>query len=133
MQIVKGAAIIIGTVVLAAVGLAFAYWLVSGEPIVRTKDVITQQSPAALTPPMDAPSPEQSAPVCDVPGSTFVKEIGRCIYTMTNPVEVQKYSADVQNDPKCKGKPAGFRYDEQVQNERGDVGIAHRVCGSRPK
>src|SRR3989338_8099969 len=61
-------------------------------------------------PPTEAPG----TPVCDVPGSVFVKEIGKCVYTMTDPVEVQKYSPDKDVDPRCKGKPAGFRYDVPV-------------------
>lgn len=84
--------------------------------------------------PVDHASPtptEAPAPVCDVPGSVFVKEIGQCVYHMTDPVQVQKYSPDMDSDPKCKGKPAGFRYDEKVTDESGRVGIAHRVCGSR--
>ena len=121
---------------LVLIAVAFAYSLVFGDtPLVRTNRNVTterrvpvnsEQSGVALQPPTEAP-----APVCDVPGSVFVKEIGQCVYHMTDPIEVQKYSPDIDSDPKCKGRPDGFRYDEKVRDESGRVGIAHRVCGSR--
>ena len=84
-------------------------------------------APHQLTTPLPA-----EGPTCDE-GAKYVAELGKCIYTMTDPVEVQKYSPDQASVPeKCKGKQPGHRYTEKVTDERGRVGTANKVCGRRP-
>jgi len=71
---------------------------------------------------------------CSIAGSVYVAVIGTCVFRMTDPKEVRKFAPDRGNDPKCVGKPNGFRYDEQVIDPAnpGRRGIVHRVCGARP-
>lgn len=70
---------------------------------------------------------------CTVENSVYVDAIGTCVFRMTDPKEVRKFSPDRGDDPRCVGKPAGYRYDEAVTDPAhpGRKGIAHRVCGQR--
>ena len=88
--------------------------------------------PAGYVGPGASVAPERTKePVCEVAGAVFVKELGHCVYHMADPVEVQRYSPDQTSDPRCKGKPPGSPYDEEVRDNLGKVGIAHKVCGKR--
>ncbi|MBI2004840.1 hypothetical protein HYS79_01605 [Patescibacteria group bacterium] len=69
---------------------------------------------------------------CKIPGSVFVREIGACVLHISDPVAVQKIMPDRADDPNCRGKPAGYRYDIQIPPRNGmPAGIAHQVCGVR--
>ena len=96
------------------------------------------QKPAAPTP---TPAPQQAAPAptaqaetpaCTVAGSVYVAAVGGCVLHVTDVKEISKVSPDVANDPNCKGKPAGHKYDKRVIGPDGAPGIAHQVCGKRP-
>ncbi len=137
MQVVKAicwlALTIAGVIFLLSLAYAAVY-VFGATPVVSTNGNVTTEQRNVPAKNENSSRAEEKAPepVCDVPGSVFVKDIGQCVYHMTDPVQVQKYSPDMDSDSKCKGKPSGFRYDEKVRDEAGHVGIAHRVCGSRP-
>ncbi len=73
------------------------------------------------------------SPVCKEPGSVFVEQLGKCIFSMTNPAEVQRYAPDRDVDPRCKGKPPGHVYQEQITDPSrpGQIGTVNRICGRR--
>lgn len=113
------------------------------SPIVSKTDyrdnrVDRDYDPSSIAAPDDRPSEQASppapTPVCEEPGSVFVEQLGKCIFSMTNPVEVQRYAPDKDVDPRCKGKPAGFKYQEKITDPSrpGRVGTVNRVCGRRP-
>jgi len=69
---------------------------------------------------------------CKIPGSVYVDQLGACILRITDPVAVQKILPDREDDPNCRGKPVGFRYDIRIPPRNGmPAGIAHQVCGVR--
>lgn len=70
---------------------------------------------------------------CTVPGTVYVAQVDACILHVTDPATVQREVPDMADDPNCRGKPPGFRYDKLVPPQHGyPAGVAHMVCGVRP-
>ena len=91
---------------------------------------------SALATPVSA-AVVKTSPQCTIPGSIYVDipDVGgECILHVTDVNEINKATpADTSYDPKCDGKPAGWKYDTQVTGPNGQSGIAHHVCGTRPQ
>ena len=67
----------------------------------------------------------------------YVAQLKTCILHVEVRTAEQAAQAgvpDIKNDPRCEGKPDGFRYETQVPHptKSGVMGTAHHVCGSRP-
>lgn len=69
---------------------------------------------------------------CSVPGSVYIDAVGGCVLHVTDRAEIARaIPPETADDPNCKGKPVGFKYDKPVTGPRGEKGIAHMVCGAR--
>ena len=104
------------------------YWS-EQQPTTQLAGMYQQQE--QIVPPLQY-NRQQPRRGCKIPGSVYVDQLGACILRITDPVAVQKILPDREDDPNCRGKPVGFRYDIRIPPRNGmPAGIAHQVCGVR--
>ena len=101
-------------------------------------DSATVPPPAQQTTKAPAPAPAKAPalaePTCPLPNTKYIAAVGGCVEHVTSVAEINKATpADTANDPNCKGKPVGHKYDTFVTGPDGRRGVAHHVCGVRPK
>ncbi|MDO8514729.1 MAG: hypothetical protein Q7S50_04245 [bacterium] len=122
--------------VLVLGGLAAYDYFVRG-PIATAQieqlNKLVKEAKAPPAAPVVTAPPVAAKGTCLVLDSVYVDQIDACVRRETNVAELQKVSPDLNNDPNCKGKPPGHRYDKAVIGPDGAKGIAHVVCGTRPK
>ncbi len=75
-----------------------------------------------------------SAPAgtCIEPNTVYVAAVDGCVKHVTDAADLKANGLpDIKVDPKCKGKPPGFKYDKPTVRNDGAPGVAHQVCGHR--
>ena len=86
----------------------------------ESEDYVSDKTPGAQS---------QGKPIC--PDNMDYNPHERKCFRKGTAEEVQQLAPDMNVDPECQGKPAGFAFDRRVRGPNGEQGVDHRVCGRR--